>query len=182
MGGGGSNRCGPHPPGPAAQSRFIREQVRRGGHLGTSEEALQHLVGLLGGWPEHFEDDQIRHGLSLLALLRRDRILDEVAFGMVIRYADHRAAYDRLSKDINEDEDFKATASNYMSGLEQSRAYHENRLLTLERELLTTPYSRAKNGQQTQTSFLDLLEEPSPDGDGSGKIMPFKPMARKGRG
>lgn len=141
---------------------------------------MERLVTLLGGWPEHFEAEERKHGESLLAVLRRDRVLDEAVFGIVVRYAAHRAAYDRLSAEISAEE-FEATASNYLSGKEQSRAFHENKLLTLERELLATPYSRAKNGMSAQTSFMDLLDEQPPEGGGVAKVMPFKPMAKKGR-
>ena len=141
---------------------------------------IERLVTLLGGWPEHFEAEEQKHGESLLAVLRRDRVLDEAVFGIVVRYAAHRAAYDRLSAEISAEE-FEATASNYLSGKEQSRAFHENKLLTLERELLATPYARAKNGMSAQTSFMDLLDDQPPEGGGSAKVMPFKPMAKKGR-
>lgn len=141
---------------------------------------MERLVTLLGGWPEHFEAEERKHGESLLAVLRRDRVLDEAVFGIVVRYAAHRAAYDRLSAEISAEE-FEATASNYLSGKEQSRAFHENKLLTLERELLATPYARAKNGMSAQTSFMDLLDEQPPEGGGGAKVMPFKPMAKKGR-
>lgn len=141
---------------------------------------MERLVTLLGGWPGHFDDEEQRHGESLLAVLRRDRVLDEAVFGIVVRYATHRAAYDRLSAEIAEQE-FEATASNYLSGKEQSRAFHENKLLTLERELLATPYARAKNGMSAQTSFMDLLDDQPPEDGGGAKVMPFKPMAKKGR-
>lgn len=141
---------------------------------------VEGLITLLGGWPEHFDDAERRHGESLLAVLRRDRVLDEAVFGIVVRYAAHRAAYDRLSAEIAA-EDFEATASNYLSGKEQSRAFHENKLLTLERELLATPYARAKNGMSAQTSFMDLLDDQPPEDGGGAKVMPFKPMAKKGR-
>lgn len=144
------------------------------------ESGMERLVTLLGGWPEHFEAEAQKHGESLLAVLRRDRVLDEAVFGIVVRYAAHRAAYDRLSAEIAAEE-FEATANNYLSGKEQSRAFHENKLLTLERELLATPYARAKNGMSAQTSFMDLLDEQPPEGGGGAKVMPFKPMAKKGR-
>ena len=141
---------------------------------------MERLVTLLGGWPKHFEVEERKHGESLLAVLRRDRVLDEAVFGIVVRYAAHRAAYDRLSAEIAA-EAFEATASNYLSGKEQSRAFHENKLLTLERELLATPYARAKNGMSAQTSFMDLLDDQPPEDGGGAKVMPFKPMAKKGR-
>jgi len=141
---------------------------------------IERLVTLLGGWPEHFGAEEQKHGESLLAVLRRDRVLDEAVFGLVVRYASHRAAYDRLSAEISAEE-FEATASNYLSGKEQSRAFHENKLLTLERELLATPYARAKNGQSAQTSFMDLLDSQPPEDGGGTKVMPFRPLAKKSR-
>lgn len=147
----------------------------------TSASGMERLVTLLGGWPEHFEEEERQHGESLLAVLRRDRVLDEAVFGIVVRYAAHRAAYDRLSAKIAAEE-FEATASNYLSGKEQSRAFHENKLLTLERELLATPYARAKNGMSAQTSFMDLLDSQPPEDGGGAKVMPFRPLAKKNRG
>ncbi|MFW2541522.1 hypothetical protein ACN2XU_02690 [Primorskyibacter sp. 2E107] len=144
----------------------------------TSSEGMERLVALLGGWPEHFGEDERKHGESLLAVLRRERVLDEAVFGIVVRYAVHRAEYHRLSADIA-GEKFEATASDYLSGKEQSRAFHENKLLTLERELLATPYARAKNGMSAQTSFMDLLDKEPPEGGGGGKVMPFQPLAKK---
>lgn len=146
-------------------------------------DSIDRLVSLLGGWPEHFGAEEEKHGLSLLAQLRRDRVLDEAVFGMVVRYAIHRAAFDKLSAEIA-DQAFEATATNYLSGKEQSRAFHENKLLTLERELLATPYAREKTGGKAQTSFMDKLEEAmsGPDDDpGKKKVLPFQPMRKKGR-
>jgi|GEM_PF-5560681 len=143
---------------------------------------VDRLVSLLGGWPDHFGDAEKKHGASILQVLRREKTIDEAVFGLVVRYATHRAAYDRLSKQIDED-DQSAEKDSYLSGKEQSRAFHENKLLILERELLATPYARSKNGMSTQTTFLDLLNEPDPSGpDGDDKVTPFKPLRkRKGR-
>lgn len=144
--------------------------------------SMDRLLSLLGGWPDHFKDAEKKHGESLLNVLRRDRVLDEAVFGLVVRYASHRAAYDALSQEIS-DEAFQATATAYLSGKEQSRAFHENKLLTLERELLATPYARAKNGQSAQTSFMDKLDElPPDDGDGKKVVTPFRPLAKKTNG
>ena len=151
---------------------------------------MDRLVSLLGGWPAHFGAPEIKHGESLLAVLRRDKILDEAVFGLVVRYATHRAAFDRLSNEIAADaaKDLAAGAqpktgetAHYLSGKEQSRAFHENKLLTLERELLATPYARAKSGQSAQTSFMDMLNaEPPEGGDGAGRVMPFRPLVKRG--
>ncbi len=147
-------------------------------HSGTD---MQKLVDLLGGWPPHFDDMERAHGESLLRYLKRDGLVDEPVFGQVVRYAVHRAAFDRLSVLIV-DEGFEVMEGNFLSGLCQQRAFHENRLAALEKELLGTPYVRAKNGVASQTSFMDLLDTPSPS-DGGGKVTPFKPLTRKaGRG
>jgi hypothetical protein len=146
--------------------------------MDSSASAMERLVTLLGGWPDYFGQDERQHGESLLAVLRRGRVLDEAVFGIVVRYASHRAAFDKLSQEIA-DEEFEATANNYLSGKEQSRAFHENKLLTLERELLATPYARAKSGVSVQTDFMDQLDAGPPDAGGGAKVMPFKPMARK---
>ncbi|XAT57858.1 hypothetical protein GN241_11095 [Rhodobacteraceae bacterium IMCC1335] len=150
--------------------------------MAAAVSSIEHLVTLLGGWPDHFGDGERKHGESILAELRRERVLSEAVFGMVVRYAVHRAAYDKVSAEIA-NEEFEATASNYLSGKEQSRAFHENKLLTLERELLATPYARAKNGQSAQTSFMDTLDKLPPEsGYGKKVVTPFRPMAKKTRG
>ena len=163
------------------------------------DAAQDRLLALLGGWPEHFGEGEIKHGQSLLNVLRRERVLDEVVFGLLVRYATHRAAFDRVSVEITDDEmkagseSLPAEGGHYLSGKEQSRAFHENKLLVLERELLATPYSRAKAGLSSQTSFMDILNQPDPDGDGGGEdsdrkdqtdrvVMPFKPLSRRGAG
>ncbi|WP_295451205.1 hypothetical protein [uncultured Pseudophaeobacter sp.] len=147
-------------------------------HTGTD---IQKLVNLLGGWPAHFDEVEKAHGESLLRYLKRDGLIDEPVFGQVVRYAVHRAAFDRLSVLIV-DEGFTGTEGNFMSGLAQQRAAHENRIAVLERELLGTPYVRAKQGQSTQTSFMGLLNDPAPeDGGQGGKVItPFRPLTRKG--
>ncbi|MEO3479411.1 hypothetical protein AAFO90_17230 [Phaeobacter sp. CAU 1743] len=58
---------------------------------------IEKLVRLLGGWPPHFDDVEKAHGESLLRYLKRDGLVDEPVFGQVVRYAVHRAAFDRLS-------------------------------------------------------------------------------------
>ncbi|MEP4037486.1 hypothetical protein [Pseudophaeobacter sp.] len=147
-------------------------------HTGTD---IQKLVDLLGGWPPHFDEVEQAHGESLLRYLKRDGLIDEPVFGQVVRYAVHRAAFDRLSVLIVE-EGFTGTEGNFMSGLAQQRAAHENRIAVLERELLGTPYVRAKQGASTQTSFMDLLGDSAPDGERQGGrvVTPFRPMTRKG--
>lgn len=147
-------------------------------HTGTD---IQKLVNLLGGWPPHFDDVEKAHGESLLRYLKRDGLIDEPVFGQVVRYAVHRAAFDRISVLIV-DEGFESTEGNFMSGLAQQRAAHENRIAVLERELLGTPYVRAKQGASSQTSFMGLLGDPAQDGEGQGGkvVTPFRPMTRKG--
>ncbi|MBY6113304.1 hypothetical protein KUW09_04805 [Mameliella alba] len=158
--------------------------------MAGSAEYLGRLVDLLGGWPDHFDAQERAHGMSILGQLTRDRLIDEGVFGMAVRYATHRAAFDRLSAEIAQDlagdnpEDGDQDSGHYLSGKEQSRAFHENKLLTLERELLATPYARAKSGDKAQGSFLDQLDLPPEGGDqgGGNKVTPFKPLRRKGRG
>ena len=147
---------------------------------------IDYLVEKLGGWPDHFEDPAIAHGRSLLAVLFRDRSIDEVVFGLVCRYAMHRATFEKLSAQIAEEALDPGSAeknSHYLSGKEQSRAFHENKLLTLERELLATPYARSRNGQSTQTSFMEQLVMPS---SASAEVVEladvFKPRNRRGNG
>lgn len=140
---------------------------------------MEKLIELLGGWPEYFGEDEIKNGESLLTYLLRLRVIDEPVFGLVVRHAIHKTAFDKLSVEIL-DEEFTATATNYLSGKSQSRAFHENKLLLLERELLATPYARAKQGLSNQSTFLDLLED-EPKTEGEANVMPFKPLPKKGR-
>lgn len=140
---------------------------------------MEQLVALLGGWPPHFDEVERAHGESLLRYLARDRLVDEPVFGMVVRYAVHRAAFDRLSVLIV-DEDFEAPDGNFLSGLEQQRAFHENKLAAMEQQLLATPYARAKAGRPAQTSFMDMLDErenKKPDARAE-VVTPFRPLTR----
>ncbi|MFS4580370.1 hypothetical protein [Phaeobacter sp. C3_T13_0] len=146
-------------------------------HTGTD---IQKLVDLLGGWPPHFDEVERAHGESILRYLKREKRIDEPVFGQVVRYAVHRAAFDRLSVLIVE-EGFEATEGNYLSGLSQQRSSHINQLKALEKELLGTPYIRAKVGDSTQTSFMDQFDDHVPkDGEHGGKVItPFRPLTRK---
>lgn len=143
---------------------------------------VDRLAQMLGGWPDYFGGVEMVHGRSLLARMRREKVLDEIVFGMIVRYAIHRAAYDRISAQIREAAAGSAQKSEGISFPEQERAYHSNRLAQLEKEMLGTPYQRAKAGMPAQTSFFDLLVEGPKEADSAGKIMPFKPMSRPGHG
>jgi len=146
-------------------------------HTGTN---IQKLVNLLGGWPPHFNEFEKAHGESLMRYLKREGLIDEPVFGQVVRYAVHRAAFDQLSV-LVADEGFETTEGNFLTGLSQQRAFHENRLAILEKELLGTPYVRAKQNGTSQTSFMALLDDPEPQGGSSAKVVtPFRPMTRKG--
>lgn len=164
----------------------------------VTAERLDRLVALLGGWPDHFEDLDREHGRSMLSVLMREKTIDEVVFGQVCRYAMHRAAFDTLSVEIREElqkplpegeKEDQTDTGHYLSGKHQTRAYHENKLLGLERELIATPYARVKSGGRAQTSFLDLLDEgPTDDGGAdpgaqiSRKVTPFKPLGKRSAG
>jgi len=153
------------------------------------QDALDRLVDMLGGWPDYFCDAERKHGFSLLCQLRRDRVLDEAVFGQVVRYAVFRAKFDRLSAELAEGDwatanlgtDDKKAGESYLSGKEQERAYCHNKLAGLERELLATPYQRARQLGSAQTSFMDALVAAPKDEGGEGTVTPFRPMTRKGR-
>jgi len=150
--------------------------------LAAASSNIDWLVARLGGWPDHFTETQKRHGESILAEVYRERRISEGAFGLVIRYAVHRAAFDALSAEIAKEEFDPEKTSEYLSGKEQSRAFHENKLLILERELLATPWARSKNGESPQTSFWELLEPPKvdePDTKEPKKVLPFQKMSKK---
>lgn len=169
--------------------------------MSEEQNSLDRLAEMLGGWPAYFGDAERKHGLSLLGQLRRDRVLDEAVFGQVVRYAVFRARFDRLSAEIMTAElaeterlsaagdsgsgaDAKGLGSDggsFLSGKEQERAYCHNKLAGLERELLATPYQRAKQLGTAQTSFMDALVAAPKDEGGEGTVTPFRPMTRKGR-
>lgn len=154
-----------------------------------SEQATDHLsrvIEMLGGWPDYFEEEEKQNGSSILAVLVARKTIDQAVFGLVIRYAVHRAAFDKISIEIREEQENRelVSATNYLSGKEQQRAFHENKTAILERELLATPYARAKAGEKVQTDFLNLLTVDGSEPDGTGKkksntVMPFKPLAKK---
>lgn len=151
--------------------------------MAVAVSSIDRLVTLLGGWPEYFGAGEAKHGASILAVLRRDRTIDEAVFFQVIRYAVNRAKYDKLCLEIVQEKGDVKSGDHYLSGKEQSRYAYANKCMELERELLATPYSRAKNGQSAQTSFMDTLDElPPDDGDGKKVVTPFRPMAKKKRG
>ncbi|MDJ0631091.1 MAG: hypothetical protein QNJ44_22730 [Rhodobacter sp.] len=149
----------------------------------TDLATVDKLAELLGGWPGYFGETELQHGRSILAQLRRDRLVDEPVFGIACRYAVHRAAYDRVSARIKEaevDTDAgPADDKNYLSGDEQTRAYHFNKLATVERELVATPYQRLKAGQSAQTTFMDVLIEAPKEVGGNNSVTPFRPLSRQ---
>ena len=175
--------------------QIFSRKVFKGGvyRMTMSRQELDHLVALLGGWPDHFTDRELVHGESLLAYLRRERVMDEVVFGLVVRYATHRAAFDRLSADLAKElaekplSDEAGKGGGYLSGKEQQRAFHENKLAALECELLGTPYQRVKAGLAAQTSFLSQLEpvqKAATEGDAgtvAKVVTPFKPLTKRGK-
>lgn len=147
------------------------------------QDSLDRIIEMLGGWPDFFDDTERGHGRSLIGQLRRDRVLDEAVFGQVVRYAVYRARFDKLSAEIKagtidlEDRD----GDSHLSGKEQERAYCHNKLTGLERELLATPYQRARQIGTAQTSFMDALTAAPKDKGGDGTVTPFRPLGRKGR-
>ena len=141
---------------------------------------LEQLIALLGGWPEHFGVEEEKHALAMLTATRREKVIDEPVFRLVCLWGLHMAAHDRLSRKIDEAE-FTATKDKYLSGDEQRRAFHENKIMVLQRELLATPYARSKNGNGAQTSFLDDLLA-GDDNQPKGKVMPFQTFKRRGSG
>lgn len=150
---------------------------------------VEHVLKQLGGWPRYFRKEERRHGLALLGQMLRDRMIDEGVFGIVCRYAVHRAKYDELSAQILSETlggDETAAAApetgHFLSGAEQARAYHFNRLAILEQQLLATPYQRAKQGMRQQTSFMDQLVAPTAAKTETAEVVtPFRPLTRPGR-
>lgn len=148
------------------------------------QDSLDRVIEMLGGWPDYFDETERAHGRSLINQLRRDRVLDEAVFGQVVRYAVYRARFDVLSLDIKTapiSTDPAAEGGDHISGKEQERAYCHNKLTGLERELLATPYQRARQIGHAQTSFMDMLTAAPKDQGGEGTVTPFRPLGRKGR-
>lgn len=144
-------------------------------------EGLERLAEMLGGWPDYFQADQVEHGLRLLGQLRRDRLIDEGVFGMVIRYAVHRAAWDQIGRDILEGAKAEAKPgdADWLSPMEQQRAYHGNKIGALEKALIATPYERARQTGSAQSSFMPILDEAPKEEGGGDTVMPFAPLKRK---
>ncbi|KZK96328.1 hypothetical protein PsAD5_02515 [Pseudovibrio sp. Ad5] len=154
----------------------------------TTPAEIAATLARLGGWPEYFGEDECKHGEGMLSLQIRNKWIDEGVFGLVVRYAVHRAEYDRLSdviatrRDEEGDEEDKGKGSDYLSGSEQQRAYHKRELLTLERELLVTPSAKNKADLSLQTSFLEQLDVSIDEKSDGGKVVPWKPLSKKRRG
>jgi hypothetical protein len=101
--------------------------------------SLEQLIALLGGWPEYFGAEEEEHASAMLTATKREKVIDEPIFRLVCLWGLHMAAHDRLSRKIDE-ADFTATKDKYLSGDEQRRAIHENKIMGLKLELLATPY------------------------------------------
>lgn len=143
---------------------------------------IDRVLAALPALPPRFGDAETAHLRSVLAVLIRAKTIDEIVWAQVLRYARHRAKWDRLVVAIDEVlEEGARPKDGFMSGAEQMLAYHENQCVKIERELIATPYSRIRSGQSAQTNFLDLLAgDGGGDGDG-GRVLPFKPMGKRGR-
>lgn len=140
------------------------------------------VVARLGGWPGYFGLAEEQHALAMLAAVIRAKVIDEPVFRVVCFWAGHMAAHDRVAAKI-EGEAFKPVENKYLSGLEQQQAFHENKAMKLQRELLATPYARAKAGGSAQTDFLDLFDVPPETELRDAKtVTPFRSMKRRGQG
>ncbi len=148
-----------------------------------TELSFEHqVVARLGGWPDYFGLAEEQHALAMLAAVIRAKVIDEPVFRVVCLWAGHMAAHDRVAAKI-EGQGFKPTENKYLSGLEQQQAFHENKAMKLQRELLATPYARAKAGGSAQTDFLDLFDAPPESAPhGSKTVTPFRSMKRRGQG
>jgi hypothetical protein len=149
--------------------------------------AVDRVLAELGGWPKYFRAQERAHGAAILGQMVRDRMIDEAVFGIVVRYAVHRAKYDELSARILKETRREAAedmteSGHFLSAAEQARAYHFNKLAVLEQQLLATPYQRAKQGMRQQTSFMDQLTQPATAAGAPAEVVtPFRPLTRPGR-
>jgi hypothetical protein len=141
---------------------------------------LDVLAEMLGGWPDHFGALELQHGRSLLARMRREKVVDEIIFGMVIRYADDRASYERITAAIRENEVEQQRPDMAITPADQKRSLHANKLAMLEKELLGTPYQRVKAGLPAQSTFIDYLVSAPKESGGDNTVTPFKPIGRRG--
>ena len=140
---------------------------------------LDQALAALAPVPHSFTVAETKIAHSFAGALIRDRTLDEITWSIVLRYAHHRARWDALhvsaaaSHSIPKDDHF-------LTGTEQSMAYHANACTRIEDELLGTPKSRAK-ANAAQTTFLDTLTIPTTatGGDNVTSLNPFQPLKKR---
>lgn len=59
----------------------------------AGDSAIDNLLDLLGGRPDHFGDLAQKYGRSMLAVFRLDRtMINEVVFSLLVRYGEHSVA------------------------------------------------------------------------------------------
>jgi len=128
--------------------------------------------------PDQFGEVERMYCDQVLACLIRDRAIDEIVWQLVIRYAHHRAQWDAINAQVMKRRAKGRKSAEYMTGNEQMLAYHGKQCLEFERELIGTPYRRARVNDTAQTSFLDTLANTGGDDGGDDNVTPFQPLKR----
>lgn len=142
---------------------------------------IETIRNSLSPIPDHFGETERLYCDQVLACLIRDRAIDEIVWQLVIRYAHHRAQWDAINAQVMKRKAKGRKSAEYMTGNEQMLAYHGKQCLELEREMIGTPYRRARVNETAQTSFLETLITDGTDGDGGGVVTPFQPLRRVAR-
>lgn len=117
---------------------------------------------------------------GVLVRLIRERAVDEGVWSVATRYAYYRAEWDKLHAELVTRES-RAAKGHFMSGREQRLAHLNRECRTFEKDLLATPYQRARATGSAQTSFLDDLAPRSdtpPDSTVIDAVSAFRPISR----
>ena len=140
-------------------------------------DLLDRALQVLPALPSSYGDAEKAIARGFASALIREERFDEFAWSLIARYAYHRAQWDELHEDavtapkINHGDHF-------LSGTEQRMAFHGKQCAAIEKELLGTPYIRAKENVG-QATFLDTLDRQSTGDDTVVPLNQFKPLTRR---
>lgn len=156
---------------------------------------VEHVFDNLPHLPEEFGEEEVTVVKSVLATLIPAKTIDEIVWHQIQRLAFHRCAWDRLASaalKLGAEEAAKTKRrkkpapkkTEFLTGQDQQLAFHENKVASLERELLGTPYVRAKMTGGAQTDFLDrLMAQDVPAIDDGDKVVqmvkPYRPISQQ---
>ena len=143
------------------------------------------VLGALSPIPESYSEAASCIAKALLARLLRDRSVDELVWSLALRYAHHRAEWDRLHAEGDVEAVAEAgepvdAAAHFMTGREQKMAWHHKVCSEIEKQLLGTPYARARATGSMTTPFVDALFAFAESEPGDVvRIDAFKPLTRQ---